>query len=67
MGIKQTTPTAELEVNGTTKTSSLIITSNSPPASNTATGTKGTINYDNDYLYICIATNTWKRVALSTF
>jgi hypothetical protein len=67
VGIKQTTPTAELEVNGTTKTSSLIITSNSPPASNTATGTKGTITYNDDYLYICIATNTWKRVALSTF
>ena len=67
MGIKQTTPTAELEVNGTTKTSSLIITSNSPPASSTATGTKGTITYNDDYLYICIATDTWKRVALSTF
>lgn len=67
MGIKQTTPTTELEVNGTTKTSSLIVSSSSPPASSTATGVKGTITYNNDYLYICIATNTWKRVALDTF
>lgn len=67
MGIKQTTPTTELEVNGTTKTSSLIVSLSSPPASSTATGIKGTITYNNDYLYICIATNTWKRVALDTF
>ena len=67
MGIKQTTPTTELEVNGTTKTSSLIVSSSSPPASSTATGVKGTITYNNDYLYICIATDTWKRVALDTF
>jgi len=67
VGIKQTTPTAELEVNGTTKTSSLIISTSSPPASSTSTGTKGTVTYNDDYLYICIATNTWKRVSLSTF
>ena len=67
VGIKQTTPTAELEVNGTTKTSSLIISTSSPPASSTSTGTKGTVTYNDDYLYICIATDTWKRVALSTF
>jgi hypothetical protein len=67
MGIKQATPTTELEVNGTTKTSSLIVSSSSPPASSTTTGVKGTITYNNDYLYICIATDTWKRVALDTF
>ena len=67
VGIKQTTPTVELEVNGTTKTSSLIISTNSPPASSTSTGTKGTVTYNDDYLYICIATDTWKRIALSTF
>jgi hypothetical protein len=37
------------------------------PASATATGTVGTITYDNDYIYICIATDTWKRVAISTW
>ena len=37
------------------------------PASATATGTVGTITYDNDYIYICIATDTWKRVGISTW
>lgn len=37
------------------------------PASSTATGTIGQTAYDSNYFYICIATNTWKRVALSTW
>jgi len=37
------------------------------PASATDTGTVGTITYDNDYIYICIATDTWKRVGISTW
>ena len=37
------------------------------PASATATGTKGTIVWDDGYLYVCTATNTWKRAALSTW
>jgi hypothetical protein len=31
----------------------------------TATGTAGQISYDANYVYICIATNTWKRAALT--
>jgi hypothetical protein len=34
------------------------------PASN-GTGTTGDVAWDTSYLYICTATNTWKRVALS--
>ncbi len=30
-----------------------------------STGTKGQIYIATDYLYICVATNTWKKVALS--
>jgi len=37
------------------------------PASATATGTAGDIRYDADYIYICTATNTWKRTAISTW
>jgi len=29
-----------------------------------ATGTVGQISYDSTYMYICISTNTWRRVAL---
>lgn len=37
------------------------------PASATADGTKGDIQMDANYIYICTATNTWKRVAISTW
>jgi len=37
------------------------------PASATATGTAGDIRYDADYIYICVATDTWKRAAISTW
>jgi len=37
------------------------------PASASATGTVGMIFWDASYIYICIAANTWKRVAISTW
>jgi hypothetical protein len=37
----------------------------SVPASASATGTAGSMAYDSDYLYICVATNTGRRVPLS--
>jgi hypothetical protein len=37
------------------------------PASATDTGTAGDIRYDADYIYICTATDTWKRAAISTW
>lgn len=39
----------------------------SAPASASATGTAGQIAYDSGFLYICTATNTWKRVAIATW
>ena len=42
-------------------------TSGSAPSSATDTGTKGTITWDTNYIYVCVATNTWKRVAISTW
>lgn len=41
--------------------------SNSVPANSTASGVAGTIRYDSSYVYVCTATNTWKRAALSTW
>jgi hypothetical protein len=40
---------------------------NTAPASSTATGTKGEIRITSTYIYICTATNTWVRAALSTW
>lgn len=37
------------------------------PASASATGTTGSIAWDANYIYICTATNTWKRVAIATW
>ena len=37
------------------------------PGSATATGTAGAIRFDSGYVYICIATDTWKRAALATW
>jgi len=39
----------------------------SAPASATSTGTAGQMAYDSEYWYVCVATDTWKRVQLSTF
>ena len=37
------------------------------PASASATGNAGEICWDTDYVYVCTATNTWKRSAISTW
>tara|TARA_B100001093_G_scaffold519168_1_gene606932 strand:+ start:10928 stop:12025 length:1098 start_codon:yes stop_codon:yes gene_type:complete len=37
------------------------------PASATAAGTAGEVAWDANYIYICTSTNTWKRVAISTW
>jgi len=36
-------------------------------ASSSSNGFRGEIRYDNNYIYICVADDTWKRVALSTW
>lgn len=37
------------------------------PASATATGSAGEICWDANYIYVCIATNTWKRADIATW
>ena len=46
----------------------LIVKSASGPIGNSsATGTVGQITWDSGNVYICVATNTWKRATLSTY
>lgn len=45
----------------------LIVTASTTPASATATGVAGTIAWDADFVYVCTATDTWKRVAIATW
>ena len=42
-------------------------TTRTPPATSTSTGTQGELAQDASYLYVCTATDTWKRIALTTF
>lgn len=39
----------------------------STPSSAGDTGTEGDITWDSSYIYVCVATDTWKRVAISTW
>ena len=45
----------------------LITSPDNIPASASATGTTGTISWDASYIYVCTATDTWKRVAIATW
>jgi len=57
------TPTTTLDVNG----NSIRVRAARTPASSTAAGNLGEICWDGDYVYVCVAANTWKRSALSTW
>lgn len=37
------------------------------PSSASDTGTAGDVSWDADYIYVCTATDTWKRVAIATW
>jgi hypothetical protein len=37
------------------------------PATSSDTGSEGQVSWDSNYIYVCTATNTWKRAALATF
>jgi len=60
-GIYNNDPKATLDVNGTFR-----IASGRAPATSTSTGVAGQIAWDASYIYICVATNSWKRTILSS-
>jgi hypothetical protein len=56
------------QVNGTAKAAQYNLSDlNTAPASATATGTLGEIRVTSTYIYICTATNTWVRTALTSW
>lgn len=59
------TPTAnvKLDING----SCMRLRTAKTPSSATDTGAAGQICWDANFIYVCTATNTWKRAALSTW
>lgn len=44
-----------------------LIISNTVPATASSNGVAGIIARDTNYIYVCVANNTWKRAALSTW
>jgi len=57
-----------LQVNGSVIATQYKVSAlNTAPATATATGTLGEIRYTSDFIYVCIATNTWRRTALTSW
>lgn len=63
LGVGTDTPSCKLDVNE----DRLRVRHAHTPASATASGNQGDITWDADHVYICTATNTWKRAALSSW
>lgn len=63
VGIGTDDPAVALDVNS----DSIRVRTAKTPASAGADGEQGQIAWDTNYIYICVATNTWKRVAISTW
>jgi len=55
-----------LQVNGNATITGLLSSPLTTKANN-ATGTAGQITWDASYIYVCTATNTWKRATLNTY
>jgi hypothetical protein len=63
LGLGTTTPTGLLDVNA----DKVRVRTAKTPASASAAGNAGEICWDASYLYICTATNTWRRAAHGTW
>ena len=63
VGIGTSSPTNLLDVNA----DSIRVRTAQTPATAGAAGNQGEIAWDADYIYVCVATNTWKRVAIATW
>jgi hypothetical protein len=67
VGIGTASPTISSGVGLHLSGSTLRLGTARTPASSTATGNQGEVCWDSSYLYVCIATNTWRRIALTTW
>lgn len=45
----------------------ITLAQSNPPGAANSTGTAGQIAWDNGYVYVCVAANTWKRANLTTW
>lgn len=63
IGIGTAAPTVRLDI----ASNAMRLRTAKTPASATAAGDVGTICWDSGFIYVCVATNTWKRVAIATW
>ena len=63
VGIGTTAPTELLDIDSDT----IRIRTSKTPASASATCDQGEVVWDSSYIYICTATDTWKRASISTW
>ncbi len=59
--------TAALSTGGVGLDGSIILAQSRVPANASDTGIVGAIAWDSGFIYICVTTNTWKRVAIATW
>lgn len=63
IGVGTSEPQSKLDVNG----DGISIREAKTPASSSAPGNKGDIAWDENYIYVCVAKDTWKRTELSSW
>lgn len=63
VGLGVTSPSARLDINS----NKFRLRTAKTPSSSSGTGNTGDICWDGNYIYVCVATNTWKRSSLSTW
>jgi hypothetical protein len=61
-GFYNNNPQTTLDVAGTFR-----IAAGNAPATSSSAGVAGQIAWDSGYVYVCVATNSWKRSALTTW
>jgi hypothetical protein len=59
--------TQDTSGNAATATVATRVSDTTAPASATDTGTAGEVRYDGSFIYVCVATDTWVRAALTTW
>jgi hypothetical protein len=63
LGANSSDPTASFDADGYNARIRLSI----PPATSGSAGEAGEIRWDSGFIYVCVASNTWKRATLNTF
>jgi hypothetical protein len=68
LGVSSSDGVNKLQVSGNVKaTQYRLSTLNTAPANASAPGVEGEIRIDANHIYVCVATNTWKRTPISTW